>query len=1086
MRILAIRGQNLASLAREFAVELASGELAEIGLFAITGPVGAGKSTLLDALCLALFDRTPRLRGRGGALIGDQGQDESDWLRASDPRTLLRRNAVDGFAEADFVGRDGVAYRSRWSVRRARRRADGRLQDQEIVLTRVRDGLVVAGGRRTEVTRAIQQRLGLDFDQFCRSVVLAQGEFHAFLHAPAQERARLLETLTGAQLYRRLSQAAFERRREHDQVVQRLRSNCEQLVVLEPDARERLAAERDRLARELELCEVAMKLATGYVSWHEAAEEHRREEQEAAAALQQAVLADREAVARRERLEVRQRALAAWPRLEVADELRVRVRDAEAAVRDAETRLQADERRLEAADRELRAALRDVRGGGIGDEIPAIVSQWTQWRPVLRRWSAQRRQLDELRRELGRLGRVREQAAEAVRRSTEEGRALERALAAARGRVGAAQRVVDEADDGQLGDRRRALAESQLATQQRATLLDACRAAVAACDEARRELAGIDAQQAPLEQRLRAAGARVTACEQELEAAARELRRVSQHPGLAALREQLVAGEACPVCGSLEHPDAGHGHDREADAARAASRLQAAEVAEREARGDVATARAELQGRERDAARAGRSLAAAEDRERAAREQLARALGEPVHDLDAVVEHVRVRRAREREQDEQLVALERAARQRGDALRSERERAESAERARDEWRTRHDRLAAIERAAADAAVGAEQQLARGEAVTAELDERLAPACDGFARGLQSLAELAGDPEQVLERPSALEAARRSAEEAVGDRRRELHEARARAGAASDERARAEVALADALRAAEVDEQDVQLAGRLGADGLREEREFLQGLRDEVARRRTELGVRQQLRRRHEQHGSRPTLDLRDARQAREDARRRHEQVREQHLQLHGKLDFDERMQKQRAELQPRLERAERELDTWRALDDLIGSSSGDRFAVFAQGLTLDLLLLEANRRLEELARRYRLEKTAGEQGQGGELDFVVVDLDMGGTRRSLHTLSGGETFLVSLSLALALATLAAPSSRVETLFLDEGFGTLDAHNLEIALGALDSLQATGCQVGIISHVDGIAERIGAVVEVRPEGSGQSRVLIRGV
>ena len=153
---------------------------------------------------------------------------------------------------------------------------------------------------------------------------------------------------------------------------------------------------------------------------------------------------------------------------------------------------------------------------------------------------------------------------------------------------------------------------------------------------------------------------------------------------------------------------------------------------------------------------------------------------------------------------------------------------------------------------------------------------------------------------------------------------------------------------------------------------------------------------------------------------------------------------------------------------WRALDELIGSSGGDAFVVFAQGLTLDLLLTEANRRLAEIARRYRVERN-----HGGEMDFVVVDLDLGGARRSLQTLSGGETFLVSLSLALALATLAAPRSRVETLFLDEGFGTLDAQHLEQALGALDTLQAAGCQVGVISHVDGIAERTGQLSKCCP-------------
>jgi exonuclease SbcC len=254
---------------------------------------------------------------------------------------------------------------------------------------------------------------------------------------------------------------------------------------------------------------------------------------------------------------------------------------------------------------------------------------------------------------------------------------------------------------------------------------------------------------------------------------------------------------------------------------------------------------------------------------------------------------------------------------------------------------------------------------------------------------------------------------------------------------------------------------------------------LQRLADEVTRTRAVLQERAQQRQKHEAH-ERPTLDAAEALAALSDARRALDVVEERQRRTHGQLVADDVVRRQRAELLPRLAAAEDALRVWRMLDDLIGHSTGDTFAVFAQGLTLDLLLTEANRRLAELARRYRLQKNPG-----GELDFVVVDLDLGGSRRSVQTLSGGETFLVSLALALALATLAAPKSRVETLFLDEGFGTLDAQSLEIALGALDSLQATGCQVGVISHVEGIAERIGAQVVVQPEGSGQSRVLARG-
>ncbi|MCA8948277.1 MAG: hypothetical protein KDE27_02170 [Planctomycetes bacterium] len=234
----------------------------------------------------------------------------------------------------------------------------------------------------------------------------------------------------------------------------------------------------------------------------------------------------------------------------------------------------------------------------------------------------------------------------------------------------------------------------------------------------------------------------------------------------------------------------------------------------------------------------------------------------------------------------------------------------------------------------------------------------------------------------------------------------------------------------------------------------------------------------EIRKRHEDT-DRPAILEDDAAQALEDSRAARDAAGEVLDERRTRLAADDLLRRQRAEIEPRLRRAEERFEVWASLDDLIGHSRGDTFAVFAQGLTLELLLIEANRRLAELAGRYRLERN-----RGRDMDFIVVDLDLGGARRGLQSLSGGETFLVSLALALALATLAAPRSRVETLFLDEGFGTLDAQHLEAALGALDSLQASGCQIGVISHVEGIAERIGTVVDIVPEGGGQSRVRVR--
>jgi DNA repair exonuclease SbcCD ATPase subunit len=117
--------------------------------------------------------------------------------------------------------------------------------------------------------------------------------------------------------------------------------------------------------------------------------------------------------------------------------------------------------------------------------------------------------------------------------------------------------------------------------------------------------------------------------------------------------------------------------------------------------------------------------------------------------------------------------------------------------------------------------------------------------------------------------------------------------------------------------------------------------------------------------------------------------------------------------------------------------------------------------------------------------QKSELGLQVVDVDMGEEVRSVNTLSGGESFLVSLGLALGLSSLASEATRVESLFIDEGFGNLDLGSLDTALATLDALQASGRQVGIVSHVAGIAERIGAQVRVEPIGPGRSRVVTEG-
>ena len=197
MKILAIRLKNLASLAGPFELDFTAEPLASAGLFAITGPTGAGKSTLLDALCLALFGAVPRL---GNASQSAKVPDADGEIGSYDPRTLLRRGTGAGYAEVDFLGVDGRRYRARWEANRARDKPAGKLQNSRQSLRDLDNDQLLAS-QKGEYKQLLEARLGLNFEQFTRAVMLAQSEFSAFLKADDNERSDFFEEPAATAIY---------------------------------------------------------------------------------------------------------------------------------------------------------------------------------------------------------------------------------------------------------------------------------------------------------------------------------------------------------------------------------------------------------------------------------------------------------------------------------------------------------------------------------------------------------------------------------------------------------------------------------------------------------------------------------------------------------------------------------------------------------------------------------------------------------------------------------------------------------------------------------------------------------------------
>jgi exonuclease SbcC len=181
-----------------------------------------------------------------------------------------------------------------------------------------------------------------------------------------------------------------------------------------------------------------------------------------------------------------------------------------------------------------------------------------------------------------------------------------------------------------------------------------------------------------------------------------------------------------------------------------------------------------------------------------------------------------------------------------------------------------------------------------------------------------------------------------------------------------------------------------------------------------------------------------------------------------------------------AGLGAQLEKQRKGYQRWAALNDIIGQADGKKFRMFAQGLTLQKLTHLANIHLQQLHGRYLIQKR-----EGDTLELDIVDTYQADNRRSMNTLSGGESFLVSLALALGLSELAGRDTQIQSLFIDEGFGTLDENTLDLAIATLENLQASGKTIGIISHVKALKERIATQVQVTKQGNGFSTVQVVG-
>ena len=1099
MKILALRLANLASLPGPLELDFTAPPLRDAGLFAITGPTGAGKSTLLDALCLALYGNTPRLR-QAPVRDAQLPDVEGETLNTADPRTLLRRGTTAGYAEVDFLGRDGRRYRARWAVRRAREKASGRLQAAEQSL-RDLDADQLLTTQKREFDRLLPERLGLSFDQFTRAVLLAQSEFAAFLKADDNERSDLLERLTGTAEYSQISIAAYRRASQAKKAVDALDAKLADDLPAEPEARAELERTAEATQQALTHLQRQQERLSTRQRWHD--DEARLRDAHRQGLAQQHAADDAWQGLTQQRADRDFRQLIAPRRHSLARRAALpgEVTTFEATHAETQAALEAAQREQQAATTKLTQAEQALTDAGDARQ---------RAEPTLRQAREQSQQLAGVDKQLADLAAAqRQQQAHAATLDDEHRKAHEAQqdrqqqrddwqaaltrLVGTYSRLDDARQAAQQAHDG-AAQRQLALGELSSCWQEFSRVETARRRLHAQHEEhqARRETLLADGQTA--RQRLDRADAHLASVTALIERS-----RAVRSESVAQLREGLQPGEPCPVCGGLDHP-----WHQQPPATPEAAQLAAQEAEEARQLDDAKQARDATQ-QQRDTllgeyraveaalAQGHQELADTERRLADARRALQ---AHPLYSELAEVNEAQ-RDAWLRDQQDDSEARRRRARQTLDEL----ARA-VAEIAPLEEALRQGELA-LTRLAADKA-GADKRLA-------ELNEQLPPLQEQRDTLTKRLAEMLGEHasadawQQRLD--AALESARQAREQALA-KQHEAEQTRLRLtqqrdyeaeqlSARRQEQESLERELS-AWRSAHPELDDATLTRLLSQsdDEARAEEQRIEAAGQARQRAAATLAERRSALLDH-RRGQALVEHEDDEALLGEDAQREiarlHQALSDERQALAPQLDAaqqqrdeathalrdDDRKRQRQQQGQAERENARAEYRRWGQISELIGSADGKLFRRIAQAYNLEQLLEHANLHLAGLSRRYRLVRG------GSELGLLVVDNDMADERRSVHSLSGGETFLVSLALALGLASMASGELVIESLFIDEGFGSLDPQSLALAMEALDGLQALGRRVGVISHVQEMHERIPVQIQVEPLGNGTSRTRLVG-
>ena len=1071
MKILELRFKNLNSLYGEWGINFTDPEYVSNGIFALTGSTGAGKSTILDAICLALYGATPRL-----GKITKSGNE------------IMSRQTGECYAEVLFESQAG-RFRCHWEQRRARKKAEGNLQDQEHQIADADTGKPIET-KKSLVGGVIEEKTGMDFDRFTRSILLAQGGFDTFLKADVEQKSKILEQITGTEIYSEISRRVHERHRDEREKLNILNAETSGIVILEPEQEEEI--QEDLVAKQKQETELTGKATeTGKaITWLATVEGLKKEILSLTDEAAKLKVDTESFKPERAKLEQATKAISLDGTYATLTALRKQQADDqaslktdEAALPELETSANTQAETFKAAEQLTLKTKENLKTAApLIQKIRSLDQKIAEQTKAVSE-SAETCTKEATKIETDKRARVKEQkkrtaaektleAAELYLKENARDEWLISGLAGVEEQFGnlftKQQDITRKETDLKKADT--AVAESSKKQE----------AATEQCSLKKRELEaasknlqqGKDALSELLGDKL------LREYRTEKETLLREMAYIKKIVELEDRRAKLEDGKPCPLCGSTEHPFAAGNvpvpdeiEQKIESLNKLIDKADKQEAAIKKLEQAEATARKKLNDSEKLETEANNDKKAAEKTFAELKDVLTKlrtGFDELKLAVSVKLEPLGITEIPETEVEAFLEFLK-------SRLKS--------------WQEMAKQKADIEKQIA----AIDSEMKRLEAVIdaqvralTEKQENLERLKKELSAGTDERKQLYGDkkPNDEEGRLNKAIADAEKAEKKTRDLNTELQKKLTTAKTHIDslknrveqrnpELKKAETDFLAALTPAGFVDEKSFLEARLTHD----ERESLSSRAKELDNAETELKAKQK---------------DRETRLATETAKKLTDKTLEE-LEPHF-IEFEEALKTLRdaiaglkhklnentvakeriKEKQAAIEAQKKECHRWDKLYGFIGSADGKKYRNFAQGLTFELMVSHANRQLEKMTDRYLLIRDEQQP-----LELNVVDNYQAGEIRSTKNLSGGESFIISLTLALGLSKMASRKVRVDSLFLDEGFGSLDEESLETALETLSGLQQDGKLIGIISHVSALKERISTQINITPVSGGRS-------